>query len=76
MPGQRESERWSVHISARSHDLGDLIAVVDGRASLLSECQASDNELRSYLRDRFSRLIEAGSFWDALPGHLPGDAAS
>lgn len=59
-----------------SHDLGDLIAVVDGRELLLAECRASDGELKSYLRSRFSHLIGSSSFMEALPGHLPGDAAS
>lgn len=59
-----------------SHDLGDLIAVVDGRDSLLGECEVSSSELRSYLRERFSNLIQSRGFWDALPGHLPGDMAS
>jgi len=59
-----------------SHDLGDLIAVVDGRDSLIAECQTSDEALKSYLRDRFSSLVKEQAFWDALPGHLMGDAAS
>jgi hypothetical protein len=61
-----------------SHDLGDLIAVVDDRDSLFTECQASGEGLSSYLCDRFSSLIEtlAFLFWDALPGHLSGDVAS
>lgn len=59
-----------------SHDLGDLIAVIDGRESLLEECRASDRELRQYLRNRFSGLLAAQAFREALPGHLAGDFAS
>lgn len=59
-----------------SHDLGDLIAVIDGRESLLEECMSSDKELRQYLRDRFSGLLAARGFLEALPGHLQGDMAS
>ncbi|HUW50639.1 MAG TPA: hypothetical protein VMV75_06455 [Sulfuricella sp.] len=59
-----------------SHDLGDLIALVDGRESLVAECQASDEGLRAYLRDRFSILLLNSTFRQALPGHLPGDEAS
>lgn len=51
-----------------SHDLEDLLAVIDGRASLLEECRTSPAELRTYLATR--------DFVDALSGHLPGDAAS
>lgn len=59
-----------------SHDLGDLLAVVDGRDALLEECRASSPELRGYLADRFRGLLAQPAFMDALPGHLPGDAAS
>lgn len=59
-----------------SHDMGDLIAVIDGRAALLDECHASDAALRTYLRDWFMRLIADRPFREALAGHLPGDAAS
>jgi hypothetical protein len=59
-----------------SHDLGDLLAVVDGRDALLEECRASSSKLRGYLVDRFRGLLALPAFIDALPGHLPGDAAS
>jgi hypothetical protein len=59
-----------------SHDLGDLLAVVDGRDALLEECRASSSMLRGYLADRFRGLLALPAFIDALPGHLPGDAAS
>ena len=59
-----------------SHDLEDLLAVVDGRASLVDECRAGPPELRTYLAERFSALLATPGFVDALTGHLPGDAAS
>lgn len=59
-----------------SHDLGDLISVIDGRAALLDECVAAPPELRSYLRERFATLLALPAFIESLPGHLPGDAAS
>lgn len=59
-----------------SHDLEDLLAVVDGRAGLLDECQSSAPELRTYLAKRFGELLKTSAFMDALSGHLPGDAAS
>lgn len=59
-----------------SHDLGDLLAVVDGRESLLMECQAGTPELKTYLAERLSGLLKQPGFLDALAGHLPGDAAS
>jgi predicted nucleotidyltransferase len=59
-----------------SHDLGDLIAVVDGRDELLEECRHIAFELKDYLRTRFRGLLASRAFADALAGHLPGDAAS
>lgn len=59
-----------------SHDLGDLISVVDGRDELIDECRAAETSLKSYLQERFGQLLAAPAFIDALPGHLPGDAAS
>lgn len=59
-----------------SHDLEDLLAVVDGRESLLEECRAATSELRGYLGERFHVLLQQPAFVNALPGHLPGDAAS
>ena len=59
-----------------SHDLGDLLAVVDGRDALPDECRASPPEFRVYLAERFQGLLAQPAFMDALPGHLPGDAAS
>lgn len=59
-----------------SHDLGDLISVVDGRDELIEECRAAEASLKSYLRERFGQLLAVPAFIDALPGHLPGDSAS
>ncbi len=59
-----------------SHDIEDVIAVLDGRPELVSEIQQSDETLRAYLAERFTGLLKEPRFLDALPGHLPGDAAS
>jgi predicted nucleotidyltransferase len=59
-----------------SHDMGDIISVIDGRASLLNECHESLAPLREYLAAQFQHLLTHRSFVDALPGHLPPDLAS
>lgn len=59
-----------------SHDLGDLISVIDGRDELMAECSQLDEELKDYLRGWVGRLLATPAFLEALPGHLPGDAAS
>jgi predicted nucleotidyltransferase len=59
-----------------SHDLEDLLAVVDGRVTLPDECRASAPELRGYLAGRFGELLKTAAFVESLPGHLPADMAS
>lgn len=59
-----------------SHDLEDVIVLVDGRSELLDEVRSSDPHLRSYIAEEIGSLIRTPSFLEALPGHLPGDDAS
>ena len=59
-----------------SHDLGDVIAVIDGREELAAEFGAADPAIVQYVADVFARLLDISAFRNALPGHLPGDAAS
>ena len=59
-----------------SHDLEDFITIVDGRVELLDEVQQADPSLRRYLSGQLDMLLASNEFLHALPGHLPGDAAS
>lgn len=59
-----------------SHDLEDIITVIDGRATLVDEVLVADAELRQYLAQQFAALLASRDFVDCLPGHLPGDSAS
>lgn len=59
-----------------SHDLGDMIAIVDGRDSLLEECKQAAPELKSYLQLKFADLMSNAAFRQALSGHLSPDIAS
>jgi len=59
-----------------SHDLGDILSVIDGRDSLVGECEQMPPQLQDYLARQFSALLADRRFLDALPGHLPGDAVS
>ncbi|MBU4278474.1 MAG: nucleotidyl transferase AbiEii/AbiGii toxin family protein [Proteobacteria bacterium] len=58
-----------------SHDLEDLVAVVDGREELAEEVARSEPELREYLASRLRCLLDERDFIDALPGHLFHDQA-
>ena len=59
-----------------SHDLGDIVSVIDGRDGLLVELEVSDPELRRGVACAVAGLLASRGFIDSLPGHLPGDAAS
>lgn len=59
-----------------SRDMEDIIAVLDGRSEIVSEVQQASEELKDYLVERFSMLLEERDFLDALPGHLLSDAAN
>ena len=58
-----------------SHDLEDLIFVIDGRSTIVEEVRA-EKLLREYLFTEIVRLLAAPGFIDALPGYLLPDAAS
>jgi len=59
-----------------SHDLEDIVTIVDGRPALRDEIQSAPADLRKYLAQQFQRLTTSTEFLDALTGHLPGDRAS
>jgi predicted nucleotidyltransferase len=59
-----------------SHDLEDLIAVVDGRSTLVDEVARSPQDLVDYLRQQFNELLAHPDFAEALPGFLPSDRVS
>ncbi|MDP2418733.1 MAG: hypothetical protein U1D25_02040 [Hydrogenophaga sp.] len=59
-----------------SHDLEDIITMVDRRPELVAECQATPQELRGYLAQSFAALWMDPDFQSTLAGHLPGDAFS
>jgi hypothetical protein len=59
-----------------SHDLEDLIFVIDGRSTIVEEVQTETPLLREYLYTEIAGLLAAPGFVDALPGYLLPDAAS
>ena len=58
-----------------SHDVEDIVAVVDGRPSLVEEVEREPAELREYVAGELQRHLARG-LADAVPGHLAGDEAS
>lgn len=59
-----------------SHDLEDVIVVIDGRPELVGEVDAGEPEVRAYLAREIKSLIRNPAFIEVLPGYLPGDEAS
>lgn len=59
-----------------SHDLEDVMTVVDGRSELVQEVRAAQEDVRSFIALEIGRLLSTRSFTDALPGFLLPDEAS
>ena len=53
-----------------SHDLEDVLNVVDGRPSLVEELRLASPELRQFVRESLSALLSEPRFEDYLPGLL------
>lgn len=51
-----------------SHDLEDVLSVIDGRPELVAEITRADPALREFVAQIFGRLIADESFIDRLPG--------
>jgi hypothetical protein len=59
-----------------SHDLEDLMAVVDGRVELVEEIYSGAENVRAYIAAEIKRLLAVREFIDALPGYLLPDQSN
>jgi len=59
-----------------SHDLEDIITVVDGRASLVTELESAPPEVRAFVAAAWQGLLETGGLPALLEAHLGPDEAS
>lgn len=59
-----------------SHDMEDIITLLDGRPEIVDEVKTAPEEVKAFLSQKFERFLQDRSFLDALPGHLPPDIAS
>lgn len=59
-----------------SHDMEDIVAVLDGRPEVRDEVAQASDDLRQHLVERFQALLGDRRFREALSGHMPGDEAS
>ncbi len=54
-----------------SHDIEDVIAIINGRPELVCECWGMPIEIRKYLIGSFQKLKQDENFLNALPGLVP-----
>jgi hypothetical protein len=59
-----------------SHDLEDIITLLDGRPELVDEIRIAPDDVKGYLAQKFGEFLKSRHFLDALPGHLMPDSAS
>ena len=59
-----------------SHDLEDIVTVVDGRPELVDEVHLAPADLQKHLSDQFGDLLSNRRFMEAIPGYLLPDSAS
>jgi hypothetical protein len=59
-----------------SHDLEDIIAVVDGRSEIVSDVATASSGVRDYIAAEIRALLDNRDFIEALPGFLLPDTAS
>ncbi len=59
-----------------SHDMEDIITIIDGRPELIDEIRASSHVLRKYLATEFTKEMGSDDFREAIPGHLLPDESS
>lgn len=59
-----------------SHDLEDMITLIDGRKELLCEIITAPADLRKFLADTFREYLATPTFVESISGHLLPDKAS
>jgi hypothetical protein len=60
----------------QSHDIEDIVTVLDGRPEILGELEKAGPKIKQELASRFERLRQSSRFIDAVAGHLAPDEAS
>lgn len=53
-----------------SHDLEDVVAVIDGRESVVDDVLKAPAPARAYIQEQLADLLQERRFIDALPGHV------
>ena len=53
-----------------SHDLEDIITLIDGRQEIANEVLSANQDVRKYIANEMTLLINNRDFKEALPGHI------
>ena len=59
-----------------SHDIEDIVAVMDGRPGIVNDVIKAKPELVKKLSERFHTLLQEERFVEAVSGHMPADEIS
>jgi predicted nucleotidyltransferase len=59
-----------------SHDMEDIITVLDGRREIIDEIKSSSDKLKTFLSRTFRIFLADENFLDAIPGQLLPDQAN
>lgn len=59
-----------------SHDMEDIITLIDGREEIIKEINSSPSDLSAYLSAQFQNFLSNELFIESLSGHLLPDKAS
>lgn len=59
-----------------SHDLEDLITVIDGRENIVDEIRRSKADVREYISGKLCEYVRETDFVQAIPAYLDSDPAS
>jgi hypothetical protein len=71
----RDAENPANSLDGR-FDLGDVVALVDGRPTIVAKVAAADAAVRDYIAAEIRALLDNPDFIEALPGFLLPDAGS
>lgn len=53
-----------------SHDMEDILAVIDGRPTIIRDCFTAPDDVKAYLHDNFAALLADDEFINVLPGFV------
>lgn len=59
-----------------SHDMEDILAVVDGRPTIIRDCFNAPDGVKAYLHDNFAALLADDEFVNILPGFVDPSGGS